>query len=199
MMRAMATQRTEPAYAPLAAVPRGASTYWLDADDRVVKVNRAWREFAEANGAPTLPALVIGREVWDFIGGTHLRQLMREVFDHARHTGRAMRIQYHCDAPAVVRTFTLHLRPIDNDRLECASELIAESRRSPVVLLDAEHDREGERMITICSWCKRAHVGEWVDLEEAVRLLGLLREDPTPPISHGLCPDCDRTLRANLE
>ncbi len=195
----MAIQRTEAAHAPVGTVPHGASTYWLDADDRIVRVNRAWREFARANGAPMLEARVVGHQVWDFIDGPHLRHLLRELFDRVRHTGRRICVHYRCDGPSVVRTFALHVQPDESGTLACASELLAESRRSPVSLLDMNEEHSAARHLVLCSWCKRAYVGEWLDLEDAVRLLGLLHETPVPPISHGLCPDCDRGLRAQIE
>jgi hypothetical protein len=71
-----------------------------------------------------------------------------------------------------------------------------EERDEPQPLLDPEVPRGGETLV-MCGWCDRFEVGgEWVEVEEAARRLELFNRPELPPLSHGICPDCNELLLA---
>lgn len=74
--------------------------------------------------------------------------------------------------------------------VEFASTLESEEPRDPVTAFDVQQPRN-ERFLRMCSWCKRVKVGvEWMEVEEAVVVLGLMTAPAVPSITHGICEDC---------
>ena len=51
----------------------------------------------------------------------------------------------------------------------------------------------------MCAWCKKADVGGWVEVEEAVRRLQLFDQARLPRITHGVCPACKETFETKLQ
>jgi len=46
-----------------------------------------------------------------------------------------------------------------------------------------------EKLLIICSWCNKIETGngQWEEVEEAVKTLGLFELETLPMISHGMC------------
>ena len=105
-----------------------------------------------------------------------------------------MLVRYRCDAPDRRRLFDLELAPADGGQVRCTSTLVEEEERPPVPLL-SPHAPRSDAILHLCSWCKRADAGGWVELEEAVSRLELLAADVLPGLSHGICGDCDHAVR----
>ena len=54
------------------------------------------------------------------------------------------------------------------------------------------HRPRGDRMelIIACAWCGRVRLDDWVDAEEANRVLLASGSREAPRFSHGICADC---------
>jgi hypothetical protein len=39
----------------------------------------------------------------------------------------------------------------------------------------------------------------WEELEDAIRQMQLFNYDKPSPITHGICPECEKTLEAEME
>jgi hypothetical protein len=159
--------------------------YRIDADDRIVAVNGAWRAFARENGAPQLAAGAVGRRLWDFVSGRTVVHVWESLFDGVRGGGVAT-VPYRCDSPDQVRRMEMSLRGFADGSVELVSTTLAVEERPTRVDL-----------VRACSWCNRYLGDEWLELEAAVEELGLLEHEP--PITHGICPECLTRLRASAE
>lgn len=185
------------------AVPSAKSCpliYRIDAANRIVWVNDAWSDFAEANnGASVMPAQIMGHDLLaSFADGT-VRQLYAAMIKHVR-SGKTVRFDYRCDAPDKRRTFTMEIRLRPDGEVEFVSSLQHEAQRAPVVLLQSGIPRDKERFIRLCGWCQCVAMpdGRWQPVEEAVVALHLLEVAVLPRITHGMCPACHERMEATL-
>ncbi|MEZ5501851.1 MAG: hypothetical protein R3E50_04035 [Halioglobus sp.] len=170
--------------------------YRVNAQDVVVEINGAWKDFAVENDQPSLGAsLVLGRPIWQFIAGMELRHLYELVVARVRQKGESVTLPFRCDAPDSRRYMEMSIRPLPDNGVEYETRLLRLEQRPVAGLLAAGNERS-ESLLAICSWCKRVQVteGEWVEVEEAVSRLDLFQRDLLPPITHGICPDCRATL-----
>ena len=88
--------------------------------------------------------------------------------------------------------------PLANGDIEFDSRLIREEERNEIPLFDPDAPRS-EELVVVCSWCKRVKVNDhWLEVEDAVKLLGLFNAARMPRISHGICPHCFEQINANL-
>lgn len=170
--------------------------YWIDADDRLVEFDAAWRAFALENGAPAMASdAILGRRLAEFCSDPTTNQIWSLLLARAR-TGAALAVSIRCDSPDRRRVFDMTGVRESDGRIRLRSLLVSEEARSPVDLLDPAEQGDGD-LVTCCSWCKAIQVpgGEWLEAEVAVPRLDLLRREPKPGLSHGICPACAARLR----
>lgn len=165
--------------------------YHLDADDRFVWVNDAWRFFADENDAPLETREPLGRPIWDFVTNPETRHLYMHMFAKVRQWGRPITVEFRCDAPACRRVLSLTMSRRGPAGLALRVEALALDPREPVALIDARAARD-HRLLTMCGWCKKVRLEErgWVDVEVAVAELSLFHAPALPRITHGICPAC---------
>ena len=163
----------------------------VDASGNITAVNDEWVEFAIENGAPELlRQSVVGHAIWDFMDGKETRHISRLILDKVRTSGTAITLPYRCDSPSLKRFMEMEIVPVEGGRVEFRSRILRLEKREPVELLDIKAVRS-ESFITICSWCRRTRTSKgWVEVDEAVRTLGLFSMDALPQITHGMCEDC---------
>lgn len=175
--------------------------YEIDAADRIVRVSPDWSAVALAAGAPELDdAFVVGRSLWDFVADPTTRQLYAAMLERARTEARPLSFSFRCDTPTERRLMQMQLTGLPAGGVAFEVRVIAVQARPAVVLLDCGTPRRG--MVRMCSWCKRLPVpsGEWLEVEDAVKVLDLLDRTPLPAITHGICPQCyERVLAALAE
>ncbi len=170
--------------------------YRIDADDVVTFVDPSWFSFAKQNGAPELDQInVVGKPIWSFLANEEVVHLYELLFAAVRSRGEELSVPFRCDSPTNRRYMELRVLPLEDDHLEVVSVLLKEETRPHVDLL-ASTERDPERILTICSWCKRIFLEPdvWVEVEIAVRKLNLFESPLLPRLSHGLCPDCNTTI-----
>lgn len=163
--------------------------HWVDAEDRLIAVNEAWRAFARENGAPDIADFALGRRLWDFVKGPPVVAVWRTLIDHCRKTMLAATIPYRCDAPGMRRLCSMRITVTPDQGVEFASHIVRQESRNEVRLpLD---DGVEAGMVKMCAWCKKVRLptNDWCELEAAGLHLGLT-QDSAPSISHGMCPDC---------
>lgn len=166
--------------------------YTVDADDRITWVCDGWDAFAEANGAAALAGChVVGKELWDYICGAEVQHLYGVMLERVRAAGHPAEVTMNCDAPDLKRLLSLRLDAEPNGVVRFHSQTIDTAKRPPVALL-APQPIEGDWMLEMCSFCKRAFVDPkgWVDVEIAAETLGLFVRERMPRLTHGVCPDC---------
>lgn len=167
--------------------------YRLDKGNRLISLNDAWTDFAEANdGSGIVPPQVIGRSIMDYISDMETKHLYKAILDKVRRSGRSVIVSFRCDAPEERRFMELEISPTAEDAqaLDCVCRRVKSEVRAPVRLLMDSTLRTDDLLI-MCSWCKQIKVHEsWFEVEEAVDRLGLFYSKRLPRISHGCCPVC---------
>jgi len=169
---------------------RAEVSYLLDPSDRIAKVSASWGDFARANGANDLAEGAVGRTLWEFITDSNVRHLYRQILTRARRD-RPISLPFRCDAPDRKRSMRIRIEHRGDGFLEIRTTVERLEHRPAISLLDARIAAEGQPLLSLCSWCKRAEVeGAWLELEEAVERLGLFAEPEMPGITHGICNRC---------
>lgn len=166
--------------------------YRIDADDRLVRVNPDWLDFAVENAAPYLTEDgVLGRPLWDFISDPETAHLYTLMVNRVRETGRPLTVPFRCDSPTMRRQGEMIIAPLPEGEVEFSCRWDWLEERDAISLLDATQPRS-DRLLTLCSWCKHAEPekGEWCEVEEAVRRLDLFADARLPRLTHGICPTC---------
>lgn len=159
----------------------------VDANDKIVYINAAWREFAQRNGAPDLPGRVSGTSLWDHLSGGTVREVSKGLVASVRCSGNSLKLPFRCDAPDTRRFLEMELTPLGNGEVEFRSRVIRTEQRPPVpVPLEAE----GTPLFLVCAWCMRFRCeDDWCEVEEAVQTLGVFNESQLK-VSHGICEAC---------
>ncbi len=165
--------------------------YELDAYDHITAVDKDWDVFATVNGAPHLSGgAVVGDSIWTHITGKESQYIHQELFAKARQTQQTVSVPFRCDAPHERRFLCMDITPGPHDHLVIRINIIKLDPRPAVALLSQERPALDE-YLKVCSWCKSVQLpdGNWVEVEQAVELLGLF-DGPLPRISHGICQGC---------
>lgn len=174
------------------------TSYRIDADDRIVEVGGAWLAFATSNDAPSLSSLeVLGKPIWSFVEGPEVREIYALLFSAARDRNQTINVPFRCDSADMRRYMDMTITPSGNGTLNIVSTLRRSEPRNAVRLFEAaNHDLD--HMLLICSWCKRVQIetGAWMEVEGAVRCMGLLDHGPLPTLSHGICSHCRKVALA---
>jgi len=162
----------------------------------LVQVDEGFREFAAENGWGGAGDC-LGRNLWDFVADSELTKLQRMLLRRVRAGAGSVDLPFRCDGPDVRRELDIHIAASQSGRLvRFSARQRHEEARPHQPLLDHDAPR-GPETITMCGWCDRFLVeGEWVEVEEAAKRLGLFRRSKMPAISHDICPDCSELLLA---
>ena len=174
-----------------------ALSYAIDEHDHLIRVDEGYYRFAEENGWAEAGSS-LGRSLWDYVAGRELVKLQRLLVRRVRDGVGNVELPFRCDAPHVRREMDIRIvaRPGGRVVLFSARLRAEEERDLPQRLLDPATPRS-EEMLEMCGWCDRFEVdGEWVEVEEAARRLGLFNQPRLPVLSHGICPDCNEMLLA---
>jgi hypothetical protein len=166
--------------------------YSLSSDDVVVDVGGAWDDFALANdGESSTREHVLGNSIFNFISGPEVVTLYRALFSKVRKQQRPLSFTFRCDAPACLRRMKLYISPLPELGLAVTTELLQESSRNLVPLLERDAKRS-EEDLEICCICSkvRSDGDEWVPIEEESARRNLLEQPAIPRLSHGYCPLC---------
>jgi hypothetical protein len=172
-------------------------SYAIDEQDRLVRVDEAYYRFAEENGWEEAGSS-LGRSLWDYVAGEDLRKVQRLLLRRVRDEVGSVELPFRCDGPEVRREMDIRIAAGRGGRAVLFSARLREeeAREEPMPLLDPEAPR-GEELLAMCGWCDRFEVeGEWVEVEEAARRLGLFDRSELPALSHGICAECSELLLA---
>jgi hypothetical protein len=174
--------------------------YRIDARDFITFVSPQWIAFARDNDAAHLALRSpLGESLWRFIDGEATRDLYHVLFQRVRTQSRPITIPFRCDSPSVRRFMGLTMSPLPDDGIELCGSLLRHERRQRVDILNSAVKRS-DQWLTVCSWCKRAHVPEfgWVEIEEAIVCLNVSNSPVLPNLTGGICSDCRRRIEGEL-
>ena len=175
--------------------------YRIDAADTITSVSREWPRFAIANGGDDpVTHHAVGTRLWRWIADETTRQVYRAVLSHVRAGTGPVRFRFRCDAPAERRLLTMEIAATENAGVDFRTQLVRSDPRAELRLIAADA-RRSDAMISACGWCMRVQVspGEWRDVDDAVRTMGIFESAFVPKITHGMCPACYDTMMAALD
>lgn len=179
--------------------PAEAVEYVIDGHDVVVAIGGGWNHAARLGEARELVALGTRPCLWDTMGDPELRDLWRTVVSRVRSSGRALGVEFRCDAPDERRWFHMTLTPLAEGGVHFRSTPTFVMERPAVVALGRHTDRDpGLDRFVVCSWCAEGADAEhditdaaaWLPIEELLARHRLLERLPAPPVSYGICPRC---------
>jgi hypothetical protein len=170
--------------------------YQMNDRDEIVFVNQAWDTFASANCGEFLTRRhVLGRPLWEYITDHTTRVLYQDILARVR-SGRSVRFNLRCDSPECRRLLEMDVSRGLNDVIEFRVRTLSQQAREPQPLFDSDRPHSNE-FVRACGWCKKVVAsGRWVEVEEAVLLLGLFERPILPDVTHGICEDCSSRMVA---
>ena len=180
----------------LVRVSEGDFGYDVNARNQVIALSDDWASLAKSGSASGLTRdEIVGRSIRDFISGKETRYLYEFLFEKVRTRGQAVEFSFRCDSPNCRRFMSLALSPLDQGSLRLAGRTLRLEYRTAVQLLDRAAARP-KNFLTICSWCKgiRLSPNRWVEVEVALRELGLFQESLLPSLTHGICTHCESRI-----
>ena len=174
----------------------------IDPDGRIGFINDAWLAFAAENGWHTSAVQVLGSDLMAYIVDPETRHLYNLLINRAREEGREASFNYRCDSPDCRRFMHMRIDYIrELNQVEFRSRVLRLERRDPADLINPSYAARSGEILTMCGWCKAVWVDHaWIEVEQAVELLGVLTEQVLPRISHGICPGCrDRIISVGAQ
>lgn len=161
--------------------------FTVDHHDRIIAVGPTWDTVARAYGAPSLRASAVrGRLLWHFFSDLGTMALYRALFAEVRR-GHSVVVTFPFDGDGCC---DMHLRvaPLPHGGLDCQTSVHVQHptdfHRRPTTEI---------RVVTCCSWCGRTKLHDrWVEPSVALATTDLLMQAPSPEVTHGMCPTCER-------
>lgn len=191
--------RCDPAFLPLLkdfgladAEDHGSTVVGLWPDLTIAYVNRAWRTFAEENGAASAPWLdePVGRSLlYEITPG--LWPFFRENFARCLTERRPWEHEYECSSAELMRKFHMTVYPLGtSEGLLAVHSLVLETPHTEIGLppVDSRY-RSSDGVLVQCCHCRRIRRG---DQENSWDWVPLWVKEPPPKTSHGFCPTCFR-------
>ena len=171
------------------------NSYWLDAENRMVRVGSDWDRFASENdGDKVLAAHVLGRPIWDFIRGDVTRMWYEAVIKLCRLRGSSLGRPYRCDTPNKRRFMQMAIVPEESGLLRFDHTILSVEPIRPPVYFRAALHAEGVPSMR-CSMC--GHISrdgsKWLEPEPSPAGDGKTALAPLPVI-YTVCQECQRLL-----
>ncbi|MDQ1255884.1 MAG: hypothetical protein QG656_478 [Candidatus Hydrogenedentes bacterium] len=172
--------------------------YVIGADDVLISASESWDAFALANGAPDMCFdKVRGRNLFEFVSEPETVLIYRQMIAKVRAGGALVRFRFRCDSPETRRLFEMTMTRQDAADVRFDVLTIETAPHETGALLDRTAPR-GNDLLVVCGWCKKVrHENDWIEIDEAVRVIGLLERAVMPSISHGICEACAEILAAS--
>lgn len=172
----------------------------IDSDDRIVSVNDAWLAFAEENEPYFAdPMVIVGRPLWEFVTDVQTRRIYTLLIERLRRTREPLTVPFRCDSPGCRRFMEVTLSPDGDGGVRFVSRMLHQEHRPEVEWMASSH-LVTERLLTLCSWCKKIKLpgNEYVEVERAIERLDLFGELTLPQFTHGCCPQCLESMMAHI-
>lgn len=159
-------------------------TFIIDANDCIEQTHRHWDEFALENGGESLPGLVVGKPLLDFICGVGVRQATERILSAVRADGVTRHFPFRCDSANVIRRMEMEVSLLPESRLRLQSRIIRLETRPSVTLIQVS-DACDPAGLSLCPNCRLARLGDaWIEETEAVAV------GAKPFAYPALCPTC---------
>ena len=174
-------------------------TYQIDAEDNIIFVGGAWSSFANANsGQGLLSSPPLNKSIWDFIVGLSTQYIYHTLINRVRTNRKPLTFPFRCDSPDTLRYLEMEISPGVGDSVWFRTTVKREIGPNTLPVIESSQSLE-KSIIKMCSWCKLISVrNNWLTLEDAIWFQGLMDAPEVPPITHGICPDCNHILQDEI-
>lgn len=164
--------------------------YEINAADDITSVGGAWDSFAQENdGVDAMAAGVVGRRLWDFIGGVRTVIYLHAILSRCRNSGQAFETTYRCDSLQEARLYHMRVMPGENWlRVIHRPIWTAQMKQSRKVI--ALTDLKSANRCSIC--CAYRVGNKWFDVLLVPDLIHF-------PRGYELCDKCQDYTAAYLE
>ncbi len=165
--------------------------YCIDHNDIISELDEKWDEFALNNNAENVMSEnVLGRSLWTFISDRDTRYILGLIVELVRSKKEPINVNFRCDSPALRRYMELDVTLESNNHVRFTNKVLRVEERKPQEWIVNKKTPSNE-YVTMCSWCKKVKTPtSWVEAEEALQQLDLLRLSDPPQVSHGICQSC---------
>jgi hypothetical protein len=169
------------------------TTYWLDGQERIVRVSDNWDAFALANeGRASVASVILKRPLWDFITNDVTRVWMETLLKLARLRSDPVQRPYRCDSPHQRRFMEMRIYHEPGGLLRLEHEFLSiEQTDRPVHIVACDNEREYHSRCSICGRVR--HDDEWMEPALLCVREGLVQEDCLRVI-YTVCDSCMRLL-----
>jgi hypothetical protein len=171
--------------------------YHINSDDVLTYVDDGWKADAVAGHAPALAHGAVGTPLFAHLTGEAVRTVYRRLLEKVR-TGKRISFTFRCDAPSLRRLLEMYIRPLGGGNVAFETRTVFEMPRDRIPLLDPDVKRTAAA-VSLCPWCERIKIEDWIELEDAVRTGFVPASGEQPTITYALCPDDDHRFRLLLE
>ena len=171
----------------------GTISYFVDADNRIVKVVGPWDRFAlENDGLGACVEAIVGKPLDQFIAGDVSRMFVSTMLMSARTLGREVYRPYRCDSGHLKRFMEMTIIPQDDGLLEVRHRTLhTEPLRTRQFVPTQRRVSAGLPRTKRCSMCNKVHVeSEWMEIEDAMHADLLTADRALGPWIFGVCPKC---------
>ena len=174
--------------------------YELDANNTLVRVNREWDLFADANGSPEVfGRAVLGRNIDDFISDKTTRDLYQQIFTKVRETQKPVSFDYRCDSPKVMRFITMTVTPGREGHVLCTNST-TEIRPVKQTNIPVPASPSMPRAVPRCSVCTKVKWDDvWMPVDEAFTKGLELDDGARFSVYYQICPTCHADLQKRLK
>jgi len=178
-------------------MPEHTTEYWLDTDDRILRVSNTWNDFALNNdGIDVVSNRIVGKRLKEYIHGEATWIWLQTVFQYVRLIGKPVERPYRCDSPNTRRFMAMRIGIETDGSLEVSHRIIRTEPISPALRFETVLPPIFPAILR-CSICNR------------IRSAGIWREaNPTdtaaktnPPsalqVAYDVCPECKKQATSN--
>ncbi len=165
------------------------TAYWLDRDDRIIRVSGGWDAFAlENDGEKAVSERVTGRKIFEFITGDITRMWMSAIIGLVRVSGGELERPYRCDTPYVRRYMRMRVCTEISGDLCLEHILLKKEKRSKPVFFVPVVSITKSPVERRCSTCgKIFRNGVWI---EADSVPDLPADGNKIPVVYTICEEC---------
>ncbi|MEL7002321.1 MAG: hypothetical protein AAFN93_06250 [Bacteroidota bacterium] len=169
--------------------------YWLDSEDRIVKTNLLWDNFAEDNagGDRSFSDQIVGKSLFGFINGDSTKMFVSTMIQRVRITGKELEVDYRCDSPDLKRFMKMAIIPEEDGLIRVENSLEKEEpfRKSVNFILGDDGN-----IVKRCSMCQLLYIDNmWIDADKATEVLGA----EEIPVIYTVCGSCKEDLEQRLK
>jgi hypothetical protein len=163
------------------------TSYWLDKEDKIVKVCSNWDHFALNNeGEDVLGYKISSKPIWNYISGDISKMWLRALIDLCRLTEKTIERPYRCDSPELRRYLKMKIS-IEEGNLLRFDHIVErlEDREKPVYFEHATVAGVAFR----CSICGQVHLkGKWYEPDDRSALQ--CQEQGKFIVAYTVCDNC---------